>query len=192
MTYKPTGSRSFGPPLADRLPAFAYFALVVAVVGVIVYGHLAPSTSRLFEYVVVGDNHRMISSTSCAIILAVSALAAILRNQMRGVVVHPDGIETRELLPLGLPRVRRFHWSQIDRVMVPSSDGRVTPGKPITPRSIGLALWDGSTLYLPRVANLMDLAVIIERVALARAIPIVGGTGLIDDLGNPMGDEEDA
>ncbi len=28
----------------------------------------------------------------------------------------------------------------------------------------------------------------LERVALARAIPIEGGTGLVDDLGNPLGD----
>ncbi len=28
----------------------------------------------------------------------------------------------------------------------------------------------------------------LERVALARAIPIEGGTGLVDDLGNPLDD----
>jgi hypothetical protein len=26
----------------------------------------------------------------------------------------------------------------------------------------------------------------LERVALARAIPVEGGTGLVDDLGNPL------
>jgi hypothetical protein len=41
------------------------------------------------------------------------------------------------------------------------------------------------------VAKLADLALMIERVALARAIPIEGGTGMVDDLGNPFGDDEE-
>src|SRR5262245_3423359 len=109
MTYRPAGSVSFGPPILDGLPTIGYLGLAAIACLVIVYGQNAPSNSRAFQYVVEGDRHRMISSTACAIVLLVSGLAALVREQMRGVIVHPDGIEMRELLPLGWPRVRRFH-----------------------------------------------------------------------------------
>ena len=104
MTYRPEQRIAFGPPLRERLPSLAYFGFAVVVTGVIVYGQNAPSSSRLFQYVVEGDRSRLISSSVCAIILFVSALAAVLREQMRGVIVHPDGIEMRELFGFGLPR----------------------------------------------------------------------------------------
>lgn len=197
MTYRPASSVSFGPPLRERGLAFAYLLVALIITAVIVYGHSAPSNSRIFRYVVEGDRDRLISSTVCAIVLCLSALAAVLREQMRGVVVHPDGIELRELLAFGIPRVRRLYWSQIDRLFVPraksaggsSGEPRIraddsSPTK--SGKSIGLDLWDGTRTWLPDVANLTGLAVLLERVALARAIPIVGGTGLIDDLGNPL------
>ena len=190
MTYRPEQRIAFGPPLRERLPALAYFAFAFVVTGVIIYGQNAPSSSSIFQYVVEGDRHRLISSSVCAIILFVSALAAVLREQMRGVIVHPDGIETRELFGLGLPRVRRLAWTQIDRVAVPSADAHAVAaraakdGKPRT--MIRLDLWDGSQTWLPEVGNMLGLAVLLERVALARAIPIEGATGLLDDLGNPL------
>jgi hypothetical protein len=192
MTYRPEQRIAFGPPLRERIPALGYFAFAVVISAVIVYGQNAPSSSRLFQYVVEGDRHRLISSSVCAIILFVSALAMVLREQMRGVIVHPEGIEMRELFGLGLPRVRRFAWSQIDRVSVPSADAHAAAAraakqaKPGT--SIRLDLWDGSRTWLPEVGNVLALAVLLERVALARAIPIEGGTGLLDDLGNPLED----
>src|SRR5262249_2145049 len=148
----------------------------------------APSSSRIFRYVVEGDAHRLISSSVCAIVLVASAGAAIARDLMRGVIVHPDGIELRELLPFGLPRVRRFHWSQADRVSLPAatSDGTLTPTAVGKPSVIRLDLWDGSRTWLPRVARTVPLAVMLEKVALARAIPIEGGTGLIDDIGEDV------
>jgi len=36
------------------------------------------------------------------------------------------------------------------------------------------------------VARTRDLGMMLERVALARAIPLEGGTGMLDDLGNPL------
>jgi hypothetical protein len=196
MTYRPEGSVSFSPPLTERLPSYGYLLFALAVTALIVYGQNAPSSSWIFHYVVVGDRNRLISSSVCAIILFCSALAAVLREQMRGVIVHPDGIEMRELLPLGWPRIKRVHWSQIDRVFVPSSTGEGAAEKAqqdrpdAKGRTIRLDLWDGSTAWLPKVADGMGLAVLLEKVALARAIPIVGGTGLIDDLGNPHAEGE--
>jgi hypothetical protein len=174
MTYRPAESTAFGPPMADRWPVLAYLAFALGITGVIVYGQNAASGTRLFQYVVEGDRHRFISSSVCAILLTVSAIAAVLREQMRGVVVHPDGIELRELLALGWPKIRRFAWSQIDRVSVPSATGPQA--------SIRLDLWDGSRTWLPRVRKSVELATLLERVALARAIPIEGGTGLLDDM----------
>src|SRR6476660_7546838 len=106
------------------------------ITAVIIYGENAPSSSRVFQYVVEGDRTRMVPSSVCAIILFTSALAAVLRAQMRGVVLHPDGIEMRELLTLGWPRVRRLHWSQIDRVFVPPAEGQGSEQ-----RTIRLDLW---------------------------------------------------
>lgn len=182
MTYQPERRVAFGPPLRQRLPSIGYLAFAILITAVIVYGQNAPTSSSLFHYVVEGDRTRMIPSSVCAIILFTSALAAVLREQMRGVVLHPDGIEMRELLSLGWPRVRRFHWSQIDRVFVPPAEPAT--GQPA--KAIRLDLWDGSTTWLPDVAKALELGIMLERVALARAIPIEGGTGVIDDLGNPL------
>src|SRR4051812_48457739 len=157
MTYRPERRISFGPPLKQQLPSLGYLAFAAIVTAVIIYGQNAPSSSTLFHYVVEGDRTRMIPSSVCAIILCCSAVAAVLREQMRGVVVHPDGIELRELLHLGWPRVRRLHWSQIDRVFVPNANGaneqatddaedsgRRTGSK----KTISVDLWDGSRAWL--------------------------------------------
>jgi hypothetical protein len=186
MTYRPERRVTFGPTLRQQLPALGYFAFALLVSAVIFYGQeYAPSNSRVFQYVVEGDRNRMVPSSVCAIILFTSALAAVLREQMRGVVLHPDGIEMRELLSFGWPKIQRFQWSQIDRVFVPSA-APPSRGAPEAPRSIRLDLWDGSRTWLPDVAKASELGMMLERVALARAIPIEGGTGLVDDLGNPL------
>src|SRR5262249_38620480 len=157
----------------------------------IVYGQHAPAGSTLFRYVVEGDAGRVIPSSVCAIILVTSAMGAVLREQMRGVILHPEGIDVRELLTLGWPRVRRFHWSQIDKVFPPSAPASDAPRAPAQEttgsKTIRLDLWDGTRTWLPDVARAGELGMMLERVALARAIPIEGGTGLVDDLGNPLG-----
>lgn len=188
MTYRPDKRQTFGPPLRERALTIGYVVIAALVVGLIIYGQNAPSNSIFFKYVVEGDRHRVVSSSVCAIILGVSASAAFLREQMRGVIVHPDGIELRELLTFGLPKVRRLTWTQIDRVSVPPADPRTLAMKP-GGANIRLDLWDGSREWLPKVANMTALSLLLERVALARAIPVEGGTGLLDDLGNPMEDE---
>lgn len=185
MTYRPERRIAFGPPLRQQAFSLGYFAFALIVTAVILYGqHLAPSGSRIFDWVVEGDRHRMISSSSCAIILFTSALAAVIREQMRGVILHPEGIEMRELLSFGWPKVRRLAWSQIDRVSVPSALRAPDPKEPA--KTIRLDLWDGTRTWLPHVAKASELGMMLERVALARAIPIEGGTGLVDDLGNPL------
>ena len=166
---------AFGPPLRQRAGSLAYLLFAALLTAIIVYGQSAPSGSRLFRYVVEGDRSRIIPSSVCAMILCLSAIAAVIREQMRGVVLHPDGIDVRELLALGWPRVRRVQWSQIDRVLLPPADD------PAATKPIRLDLWDGTRTWLPEVARTHDLGRMLERLALARAIPIEGGTGRTDD-----------
>jgi len=170
MTYRPAGAISYGPPLRERLPSLLYLAFALLVGGAIVYGQNASSGSAIFQYVVEGDRHRIIPASACGILLVASALAAVIRTTMRGVIVHPDGIEMRELLTFGWPRVRRVHWSQIDKVTLKAA-------KEETPKLQGamgivLDLWNGERTWLPEVADALDLALTLEKVALARAIPL--------------------
>jgi hypothetical protein len=58
---------------------------------------------------------------------------------MRGVIVTDDWIEARYLLPLGIPRARRWGW--------PSGD----IGSSSTGPRLGFELWDGSFERLPEV-----------------------------------------
>ena len=185
MTYRPERRISFGPPLRERLPSLLYFAFAIVACAVILYAqHLATSNSWLYRYVVEGDTQRVIPSSVCAIILFTSASAAVLREQMRGVVLHPEGLALRALLTLGWPRIRRLTWSPIDRVFVPSAQSTAAVNAEV--KAIRLDLWDGSRAWLPRVAKADELGIILERVALARAIPLEGGTGLVDEIGNPL------
>jgi hypothetical protein len=103
-----------------------------------------------------------------AIILA-SAVAAVLRARMRGVIVHPEGLEARDSLSLGWPRVRRFTWPQIDKIVLDAGQ-----------QMIAVDLWDGRREWLPAVEERDQLAAALEMVAVARAIPISGGTGMFD------------
>ncbi len=143
MTYAPKDPLTFHAPWSERLPAVIYLVGAIAIGAFVVYGHIAPSGSRAFEYIVERDQARLISSSTCAWILVLSAIAAVLRAQMRGVVIQADGIVTREVLSLGWPRVRTLSWSQIDRVALPKD-----PARPVR-----LDLWDGTHHWLPPVAR---------------------------------------
>src|SRR5262249_42269242 len=101
-------------------------------------------------------------------VVLLSALASVVRARMRGVVVHPDGVEARDLLSSVWPRVRKYAWPQIDKIVL---DGGKT---------IALELWDGRREWLPAVSKRDELAARLEQVAVARAIPISGGTGMFD------------
>jgi hypothetical protein len=192
MTYRPEKAR-FLPPLRSRLPAFAYFLVACALaLAVAVAPHVSPS-SWLYGFVVRGDASRVMSAGFFVTLLFISASASVLRQWMSGVVVLPEGIETREVLAFGVPRIKRLAWAEIDRVAIPADPEAVRAGRADSTgfSRIRLDLWNGTREYLPDVARHGDLGLLIERVALARAIPIEGGTGLLDDLAHPFGDEDD-
>jgi hypothetical protein len=168
MTYRPKQSVAFGPPLHTRIPSMAYLAVAVGLVVFVIVGSLSASGTWMFRYVVEQDDSRILGARALVAIVLVSAFASVIRSRMRGVVVHPEGLETRDILGLGWPRVRHYAWPQIDKIALDAGG------------SIALLLWDGTRELLPAVRAKADLADMLERIALARAIPVTGARGAID------------
>jgi hypothetical protein len=168
MTYRPAES-VFGPPWAKRIPSLVYLVIALAVVAIVLTAERSPSNSWLYVYVVERDVHRIIGSRTLAVVLLLSSLAAVVRAGMRGVRIRGDGVEYRDVVSLGLPRVKRFKWAQIDRIILDQ------------PTNIALDLWDGTRAFLPAVGDRAGLAQVLEKVAAARAIPVRGGVG-IDEI----------
>ena len=65
-----------------------------------------------------------------------------------------DAIEARFLLA-GFPKVKRWTWAQIDRLVVDDED-------------VMLELWDGTYERLPKVRDGKKLADLLARIATAR------------------------
>jgi hypothetical protein len=181
MTYRPTET-SFGPPFLLRVPSLLYVALALGAVIVVVIAESSPSTSWLYVNVVERGVRGFMSARVFAGCLVVGALASVLRSNMRGVRIRGDGVEYRDVVSLGIPRLRRFKWAQIDRVILDS------------PRSVALDLWDGTRAFLPEVSDRPSLSATLEKVAHARAIPVRGGKGLdeLPDSAEFQDDEEEA
>ncbi|MDP9150753.1 MAG: hypothetical protein M3O36_12550 [Myxococcota bacterium] len=162
MTYSPRASprTKFGPPLPSRVPSALYLVGALLIAAAVAYAYaLAPSSSALFVWIVEGDRRRPISTQILAAIVLVSAVGTVLRTHMRGVLVSDDWIEARYLLPLGIPRAKRWGWAQVLRVVV---DGN----------RIGLELWDGSFERLPEVAKEGDLFRLMLQHAQRRRIAV--------------------
>ena len=168
MTYRPTET-SFGPPLLIRVPSLIYAALAAAAVVVVLIAESSPSNSWLYVNVVERGVRGIMSARTFAACLVVGAVASVLRANMRGVRIRGDGVEYRDVISLGIPRLKRFKWAQIDRVILDA------------PRNVALDLWDGTRAFLPEVSDRLSLSATLEKVAHARAIPVRGGHGL-DEL----------
>jgi hypothetical protein len=168
MTYRPE-ERVFGPPFTARVPSLLYFLLAVMVGVFVLVGEHSGVDSWLFRYVVADDPGRVMGIRTLAVVLLVGSVASILRAGMRGVRVFGDGIEARDIDYLVVPRVRRYRWPQIERILLDLES------------TVGLDLWDGSRALLPPVGELTKLLATLEHVALARAIPVRGG-GRLDEV----------
>ena len=153
MSYEPAGTRrdktKFGPPVRSRIPSALYLGASIVFGIVTAYAYSAPPSSKLFVWAVEGDRIRPLSVSVVAIVLLVSALATVIRTHMRGVIVADDWIEARYLLPLGVPRVRRWAWAQIHRMVIDD-------------RGVMLEMWTGEYEKLPAVARQLDLAAVLE------------------------------
>lgn len=162
MAYNPREDERFvfGPPLWQRAPSLIYLGFALAMAAAIFSAyHGASSNSSLYVWVVEGDRNRPLGSQPLAFLVLFSAVATVIRAGMRGVVVSRDGIEARYLLALGVPRIRRWTWAQVDRLVVDDED-------------VMLELWDGNYEKLPRVRDGKELASLLERVAAGRGRPV--------------------
>ena len=164
MTYKPERRRAFGPPTRTWILPAVYFAASCLFLAAVLLGQMMPSDSWLFRYIVEGDEHRILGARVLALIVFAGGIAVMIRTGMRGVVVHPDGIETRDMISLGWPKIKNCTWMEIDKLVF--DRGHVM-----------LHLWDGSILGLPAVRDVDGLSYVLEKVASARAIPVRGGSG---------------
>ena len=162
MAYSPIARRvaSFGPPLRQQLPSLVFLAFGGTLVALVITAYyVASSNSSLYVWIVDGDRARPLPASVLAVVVFLSALGTVVRARMRGVLVHPDGIEARYLLPLGVPRVKRWTWAQVERVVL-DDEGAM------------LELWDATYERLPDVRCPKDLAALLERVASERRIVV--------------------
>lgn len=164
MSYRPSES-VYLPPWKIRAPSFAYVGVALATVVLVAVGEHSDSRSWLFDFVVVQDRGRWMSARTLAMVLVVGAVASVLRANMRGIRVYEDGLETREVTYGFLPKVRRFRWPQLERIVLDQ-------------RALWIELWDGQRARLPVVANRDGLVWTLERVAASRDIRVQGGRGL--------------
>jgi hypothetical protein len=154
---------NFGPPLLTRIPSYVYVAFSLVLVGLVIAAHNGSHNSRLYIWIVEGDAGRPLSAGILSYIVFASAIATVIRTHMRGVIVGPDGIETRSILAFGIPRIKRLAWAQVDRVVI---DTKKTRG------GIMLELWDNTYERLPAVEESTKLAGVLETVAIARKIRV--------------------
>ena len=162
MSYSPpAGDRvKFGPPLKARIPSALYLGAALVLGALVLYAYTAASSSSfLFVWVVEGDRGRPLPASVLGTIVVVSALATVLRTHMRGVLLSDDWVEARYLLPLGIPRAKRWAWSQVLRVVL---DGQ----------RVGFELWDGSFERLPEVAKGREMVDAILQHAERRRITV--------------------
>ena len=127
MAYSPVARRAvtFGPPLRQRLPSLLFFVFGSVLVALVVVAYyVASSNSSLYVWIVDGDRSRPLPAAVLAAMVFLSALGTVIRARMRGVLVHPDGIEGRYLLAMGLPRVKRWTWAQVERIVL-DDDGEI-------------------------------------------------------------------
>jgi len=157
MAYSPnkTDRFAFGPPLLARLPGLLFLGFAATLGLTVIAAYHGSSNSSLYRWVVEGDKHRVIGSGPLAFFILFTALANVVKTELRGIIVTADAIESRDLRAGGFPSVKRWTWAQIDRVVVDDA-------------SVMLELWNGSYERLPNVHKAKELAELVVRIATAR------------------------
>jgi len=161
MAYSPTETDRFrfGPPWRQRLPSFVFLGFALAMVGVVLYGESAASGASLSHWLAEQDRGRPISSLGLALIVFACAVGTVARAQMRGLVVRADGVEARYLLALGVPRICKWTWAQVERIIVDET-------------SVMFELWNGQYERLPPVHDHAGMCDLLERIASSRKIRV--------------------
>lgn len=164
MAYSPSPKERFpfGPTLQSRIPSLIYLCVGIALLSVVGIAYSSHGTGSLYDFIVEGDRFRAVRSPILAAMVLVSGLATVLRAHMRGVIVHGDGVEMRDIMILGVPTVRKWAWAQIDRIIVDDTRGTET--------RVALELWDNSHVKLPEVRKARELADLLSRIGAARRI----------------------
>lgn len=159
MAYSPPEGHKtkFGPPLVQRLPSLVFVGLALSMIAAVFVAQAGSSGSYLYRFVVEGDKGRPLSAETLAFVVLACALGTVLRAQMRGVVVRADGLEARYLLAAGIPKMRRWAWTQIERVVLDDTQ-------------VMVELWNGQYERLPRVAEPKRLNDMLEGICAARKI----------------------
>ena len=159
MSYSTPRSQDvrFGPPWRQRLASLGFLAFGIALVGTVLYGESGSSAPGLSRWLAEQDRGRAIGSLGLSIIVLVCAIGTVIRAQMRGLVVRPDGVEARYLLAMGLPRIRRWAWPQVERIIVDH-------------RSVMFELWNGEYERMPEVRDHKGLCDLLENVSATRKI----------------------
>jgi hypothetical protein len=166
MTYRPR-EEFFGPPFAQWIPAILHVCFATALAAFVFVVERGSQDSATYTYLF--RRSHIISVQVVEVAFATSALAAVLRTQMRGVRVKGEYLEYRDLLASFWPKVRKIRWAQMDRVILHESG------------AVSVELWDGTTEFLPSVQNPDGLSRVLAEVALARAIAVTGAHRF-DDL----------
>jgi hypothetical protein len=177
MTYRPAET-VFGPPFVVRIPSFIYLVCALGAVVVVMMAERSEPGSFLYVQIMERSAQGFISARTVAALLVIGALAAIIQSGMRGVRIRGDGVEYRDMITIGIPRLRRVRWAQIDCIVLN------------LPQASAIDLWDGSRAYLPVVSDRAKLSATLEQVAAARAIPVRGGAGLDEIPERARFDEE--
>ncbi|CAN5895500.1 hypothetical protein BH11MYX4_BH11MYX4_54680 [soil metagenome] len=157
MAYSPDKSDrfSFGPPLWARIPGYVFLAFAAAVGLTVFAAYHGSSNSSLYIWVVEGDRHRVFGSAPLAFIILFAAVGNVIKTGLRGVIVTAEGIEARILLAGGFPKVKRWTWAQIDRLVVDDE-------------SVMLELWNGEYERLPKVKDAKKMGDLLASIATAR------------------------
>jgi hypothetical protein len=145
----------FGPPRSQLLPSLLFLLFGCSVFGLVILAYAGGSNTRLHVWLIEGDRDRMLPSWILATIVFVSSLAVVARARMRGVTVTAEGLETRTLLAMGVPRVTKWAWAQVDRFVI--DDHRIL-----------VELWNGTSEFLPEVEKTEALATLLEKIALGK------------------------
>jgi hypothetical protein len=165
MSYSPPNGAStsravrFAAPWRQRIPSLLFLALALACGGVVMSAYGNPNANGLYTWIVLNDRFRPMPSQALAVVLLVCAVATVLRAQMRGVMVNPDWIQTRYLLPLGIPASKRWGWVQVSRIILDRS-------------SLALELSDGAFEKLPPVADFGRMREVFVSHAVSRKIQV--------------------
>jgi hypothetical protein len=153
MAYNPNPDERFvfGPPIWQRLPSLLFLGFAAALGIATLAAHQGSSNTALYRFIVVENR------TPLVIVIVLAAIATFIRSGLRGVIVTREGVETRTL-SMGFPRVRKFRWAQIDRVILDE-------------KSVLFELWNGTYERLPPVREASKMVDLLERVAIGRGRP---------------------